>query len=68
MGHPPFVKGATRLEQETVNRLYHVASIHREPEVRSALSAAVELIVELIEERGKRREVDDVWDRPHDGG
>jgi hypothetical protein len=68
MGHPPFVKGATRLEQETVNRLYHVADTHREPEVRSALSAAVELIVELIEEHGKRRGLDDMWERPHDGG
>ena len=35
MGHPPS-SGATRLEQKTVNRLYHVADTHREPEVRSA--------------------------------
>lgn len=68
MGHPRFVRGATRPEQETVNRLYHVADRHREPEVRSALSDALDLIAELIEERGRRRTLDQQWDGTHDGG
>ncbi len=68
MGHPPFIRGATRLEQDAVSRIYHVADRHREPDIRAALSEAVDLIVELIEDRGRRRALDDRWDGPHDGG
>jgi hypothetical protein len=68
MGHPPFPRGATGPEIGIIQRLHQVADLHRDPEVRAALSGAIELIVDLIEERGKRRSLDDQWDRPHDGG
>jgi hypothetical protein len=56
MSHPPFPRGATAREIQAVEHFHQVADRHREPEVRRALSGAVELIVELIEERGRRRE------------
>lgn len=68
MGHPRFPKGATGAELATVQRLHRVADLHREPEVRSALSDALDLIVELIEDRARRRSMADRWDGPHDGG
>lgn len=68
MSHPPFPRGATSAEIGVIDRLHRVADRHREPEVRSALSGALDLIVELIEARGKRRDFDEQWDRPHDGG
>jgi hypothetical protein len=52
MSHPPFPRGATAREIQAVQHLHHVADRHKEPEVRRALSGAVE----LIEERGRRRE------------
>jgi hypothetical protein len=42
-------------------------SLKKGAEVRSALAGALDLIVELIEDRGKRRDIDEPWDRPHDG-
>jgi hypothetical protein len=56
MSHPPFPRGATAREIQAVQHLHQVADRHNEPEVRRALSGAVELIVELIEQRGRRRE------------
>jgi hypothetical protein len=56
MSHPPFPRGAIAREIQAVRHLHQVADRHREPEVRRALSGAVELIVELIEERGRRRQ------------
>jgi hypothetical protein len=52
MNPPPFPKGATAREIQVVQHLHQVADRHEEPEVRRALSGAVE----LIEERGRRRE------------
>jgi hypothetical protein len=66
MSHPEFPRGATAREIQAVQHLHQVADRHKEPEVRRALSGAVELIVELIEERAKRRALDGQWDRPHD--
>ncbi len=68
MNHPPFPRGATAREIQAVQQLHQVADRHREPEVRRALSGALELIAELIEERGRRRDLDEQWDQPHDGG
>jgi hypothetical protein len=62
MGHPPFPKGATSEEVRLGQRIHQVADRHKEPEVRRALFGAVELIVELIEERGRRREFEDQVD------
>jgi hypothetical protein len=55
MNHPPFPKGATPREIQAVQHLHQVADRHREPEVRRALSGAVE----LIEERCRRREFEE---------
>jgi hypothetical protein len=68
MNHLRFPRGATAREIQTVQHLHYVADRHKEPEVRRALSGAVELIVELIEDRFSRRALDDQWDRPHDEG
>jgi hypothetical protein len=57
MNHPPFLKGGTVREIQAVQNLHQIADSHSEPEVRQALSGALELIVELIEERGKRRDL-----------
>jgi hypothetical protein len=59
MGHPPFPRGATAREIQAVQHLHQVADRHNETEVKRALSGAVELIVELIEERAKRRILDE---------
>lgn len=67
MNHPPSPKNAPAREIQAVQHLHQVADRHREPEVRRALSGALDLIVELIEDRGKRRDIDEPWDRPHDG-
>jgi hypothetical protein len=56
MNHPPFPSGATAREIQAVQHLHHVADRNKEPEVRRALSGALELIVELIEARCRRRE------------
>jgi hypothetical protein len=68
MSHSPFPRGATAREIQAVEHLHQVADRHKEPEVRRALSGAVELIVELIEDRFSRRGLDDQWDCPHDEG
>jgi hypothetical protein len=68
VNHPPFPRGATGPEIGVIQRLHQTAEVHREPEVRAALSAAVELIVKLIEDRGRRRDMGEQWDLPHDGG
>jgi hypothetical protein len=59
MSHPEFPRGATAREIQAVQHLHQVADRHKEPEVRRALSGAVELIVELIEERSRRREFEE---------
>jgi hypothetical protein len=59
MNHPPFPKGATPREIQAVQHLQQVADRNKEPEVQRALSGALDLIVELIEERGRRREFED---------
>ncbi len=51
---PPFLRGATAREIQAAQNLHRVADQHREPEVRQALSVALELIVELIEESARR--------------
>ena len=53
-------------EQGIVNRLHHVADGHKDPAVRSAVGEGLELILELIEDRGKRRDFDEQFDRLHD--
>jgi hypothetical protein len=60
MSHPPFPRGATAREIRAVQHLHQVADRHKEPEVRRALSGAVELIVELIEDRARREFEDQV--------
>ncbi len=47
---------------------YRLAARHGEPAARHALSGAVELIAGLIEQRGRRRDLDVQRDRPHDEG
>lgn len=66
MSHPPFPSGATSPEIATIQRLHWTADRHREPEVRKSLGEALDLVVELIEDRGKRRDFQERWDRPHD--
>src|SRR5947209_4312021 len=66
MGHPPFPPGATGREIRLIQGLHQFAIVHREPEVRSALAGAVELIAELIEDRGRRRDLAEQWEAPHD--
>lgn len=68
MGHPQFPRGATGPEIQVLERLHRVADRHREPEVREALSDAVDLLVELIETRMSRRGFDASYDVPTDGG
>ena len=64
--HPPFVKDATPREQDIVSRAFHLAETLPERRMVGPLRDAVELLVELIEGRGKRRDFDEHWDRPHD--
>ncbi len=45
-----------------------LAARHGEPAARQVLSGAVELIAGLIEQRGRRRDLDFQRDRPHDEG
>ena len=68
MNHPPFPRGATAREIQAVQHLHQVADRNKEPEVRRALSGALELIVELIEDRARRHALDEQWDGPHDEG
>ncbi len=68
MNHSPSPRGATGREIQAVEHVHHVADRHKEPEVRRVLSGAIELIVELIEERARRHALDEQWDRPHDEG
>jgi hypothetical protein len=48
MSHPQFPRDATDREIQAVQQLHHVADHRRVPDIREALSGAVE----LIEERG----------------
>jgi hypothetical protein len=68
MGHAPFPGGATGTEIATIQRLHRTAERHQEPEVREALTGALGLIVELIEDRGRRRDLGDQWDQPPGAG
>ena len=68
MGHPPFPRGATSEEVRLVQRIHQVGSQPRDKVVRQTLSDAMEMLVELIEDRARRHALDDQWDRPHDGG
>ena len=68
MSHPPFPRGATGPEIDVIQRLHRVADRSRDPQDRSALSDAVDLLVELIEARMSRRGFDAGYDVPHDGG
>ena len=67
MGHAPFPPGATGPEIQVIQKLHRAACRHPEPEVRSALSEAVDLIVELIEDRISRRGFDARYDSATDG-
>jgi hypothetical protein len=68
MGHPPFPKGATSEEVRLVQKIHQVGSQQQDRVVRQTLSDAMEMLVELIEERARRHALDDQWDRPHDEG
>jgi hypothetical protein len=68
MGHPPFPKGATSEEVRLVQRIHQVGGQQQDQVVRRTLSDAMEMLVELIEELGKRRDIVEQWDMPHDGG
>ena len=68
MDHPPFPKGATSEEVRLVQKIHQVGSQQRDQVVRQTLSDAMEMLVELIEERARRHALDDQWDRPHDEG
>ncbi len=56
------IKGATSREMAVVSRLTTAEGRADSPSVRSALSEGLELIRELISERGRRREFDDQVD------
>jgi hypothetical protein len=62
MGHPPFPKGATSEEVRLVQEIHQVGSQQQDRVVRQTLSDALEMLVELIEERGRRREFEDQVD------
>ena len=66
--HNPSSKGMTTREQTVVNRLHHLADGHADAEIRSAIGQGLELIRDLIESRGKRRDFEEQWDRPPDEG
>jgi Circularly permutated YpsA SLOG family len=68
MGHPPFPKGATSEEVRLVQQIHQVGSQQQDRVVRQTLSDAMEMLVELIEDRARRHSHDDQWDRPHDEG
>jgi hypothetical protein len=64
--HDPSSKGMTTSEQAIVNRLHHLVDGPLDPDVRPIVADGLALIVELIADRGKRRDFDEQWDRPHD--
>jgi hypothetical protein len=66
MGHLPFLKGATSEEVRLVQQIHQVGSQQQDRVVRQTLSDALEMLVELIENRARRHAVDDQWDRLHD--
>jgi hypothetical protein len=66
--HNPSSQGMTAREQAIVNRLHHLADGPLDPEVRPIVADGLALILELIVDRGKRRNFDEQWNRPHDGG
>jgi hypothetical protein len=68
MGHPPFPKGATSEEVWLVQKIHQVGSQQSDQVVRRTLSDAMEMLVELIEDRARRHALDDQWDRLHDEG
>jgi hypothetical protein len=68
MGHPPFPKGATSEEVRLVQKIHQVGDQQQDRVVCQTLSDALEMLVELIEDRARRRALDDHWDRPHDEG
>jgi hypothetical protein len=65
MSHPPFPRGATSEEVRLVQRIQQVGSQQRDQVVRQTLSDAMDMLVELIEDRARRHALDDQWDRPH---
>ncbi len=68
MSHPPFPGGATAHEIQAVQHLHGVVDRYEKPEVRQVFSKAVKIFVdfELIEQRVRRRYVNDQCDRPRD--
>ena len=64
--HPPFVRNATSREQDIINRAFHLADIMPDKTMVDPIRQAVELIIDLIEARGKRQSFDEQWDRPHE--
>lgn len=68
IAHPPNPKGATSRELADVQRLHRATGTGDVAELRRGLSDAVELIVELIEDRMSRRQFDASYDVPSDGG
>jgi hypothetical protein len=68
MDHPPFPKGATSEEVRLVQKIHQVGSQQQDRVVRRTLSDALEMLVELIEDRARRHGLDEQWDRPPDEG
>jgi hypothetical protein len=68
MSHPPFPKGATSEEVRLVQKIHQVGSQQQDQVVRQTLSDAMEMLVELIEDRARRHALDDQWDGHHDEG
>jgi hypothetical protein len=64
--HPPFVKGATSKEQSIINEAFHLAEVMPDRRHVGPIRDAVDLIVDLIENRGKRQRFDEHCDRPHE--
>jgi hypothetical protein len=64
--HNPSSKGMTTREEAIVDRLHHLADGELDPDVRPIVADGLALILELIADRGKRRDFDECYDRPHD--
>jgi hypothetical protein len=69
-GHSPQVEGATEREQGIVDRLHHLVDGESDldPDVRPIVAEGLKLILRLIEDRGRRRDFDEFYDRPHKEG
>jgi hypothetical protein len=62
----PSSKGMMTREMNVVNRLHHLADGQLDSNARPVVADGLKLILDLIEARGKRRDLDEQWDRPHE--